>query len=458
MKENLRNIPKVNSVLEREEIKGLLTSYPRWVVVEAVRRVIEEKRKELIEGKRELVSENMVVKEVLDKIEKFSLLSLKRVINATGVVLHTNLGRAPLPKEALNAINEIGANYSNLEFDLDKGKRGLRYVHVEYILKKLTQAPSALVVNNNAAAVFLVLNTLAQGKEVIVSRGELIEIGGTFRLPDVMKSAGAILKEVGTTNRTRILDYENAITENTALILKAHTSNYKIMGFTESVSLKELVNIGKKYGIPVYNDLGSGLFVDIRKLGLPYEPTVTEVLRSGVDIVSFSGDKLLGGAQAGIILGKEEFIDKLRKNPINRVLRIDKLTLSALEATLRLYMEDPESKIPVLTMLKTQEGQLKTQAEKLLEKLKAFPEIEAGIKRDVSAVGGGALPIAELPTYCVFLSHKSIELKELEERLRIKPKIPIICRIKDDKLLLDMRTIRDDELDIVVQSIREAIS
>lgn len=453
-----RNLPKVDAMLERSDVQSLLSSYPRWVVIEGLRRILEEKRKAIKEGLISSISSDEIAKELIDRIDEFSSPSLRRVINATGVVLHTNLGRAPLAKEAVEALCEIAPNYSNLELDLKTGKRGLRYTHVVQIIKRITSCESALVVNNNASAVFLILNTLAKGREVIVSRGELIEIGGAFRLPDVMESAGAILKEVGTTNRTRVSDYENAINENTALILKAHTSNYKIMGFVESPSLKELTELGKKHGIPVYADLGSGLFVDVRKFGLPHEPTVFEVLKSGVDLVSFSGDKLLGATQAGIILGKRELIEKLRKNPINRVLRIDKLTLSALEATLRLYMEEPEEKIPVLQMLKTPLAKLQERATELKDAIGTIPQLRIDIKKAKSAVGGGALPLAELDTVCVCLSSEKLSAKEIEERLRTKPKIPVISRIKDDTVLLDLRTIRDDEIEIAAKSVREAFS
>ncbi len=458
-KSNLfKNLPKVDSMLERSDVKTLLSSYPRWVVIEGLRKILEEKRNAIKEGTISSISSDEIAKELINRIEEFSSPSLRRVINATGVVLHTNLGRAPLAEEAIKAISEIGANYSNLELDLKTGKRGLRYIHIIEIIKKITSCDSALVVNNNAAAVFLILNTLAKGKEVIVSRGELIEIGGAFRLPEVMESAGAILKEVGTTNRTRVSDYEKAINENTALILKAHTSNYKILGFVETPSLKELVSLGKKYKIPVYTDLGSGLFVDVRKFGLPHEPTVFEVLKSGVDLVSFSGDKLLGATQAGIILGKQELIEKLRKNPINRVLRIDKLTLSALEATLRLYLEEPEEKIPVLQMLKTPVSKLKERAEKLKKAIGEKANFKITIKESQSAVGGGALPLAELKTICLCIWSDKMSPQEIEEKLRTKPKIPVISRIKEDMVLLDLRTIRDEEIEITAKSILEALS
>ncbi|WP_068549744.1 L-seryl-tRNA(Sec) selenium transferase [Thermosulfidibacter takaii] len=459
MKEKLRNLPKVDTVLERADVKQLMNTYPRWVVVEALRKILEEKRRILLEGIDTEMSEEGVARELLTNIDRFALPSLRKVINATGVVLHTNLGRAPLSEEAIDAIREVALRYSNLEYDINLGKRGLRYVHVVDILRKITGCEDALVVNNNASAVFLVLNTLAKGKEVIVSRGELIEIGGSFRIPDVMRSAGAILREVGTTNKTKISDYKDAINENTALILKVHTSNYKIVGFTESVPLKELVKLGREYGLPVYEDLGSGLFVDVRKFGLPYEPTVQESLRAGVDVVSFSGDKLLGATQAGIILGKKEILEPIKRNPMNRALRIDKLTLAALEATFRIYMEDEDSfikKIPVLQMLSQDMTTLKKRAEYVVSNLNGIANYQFSIVEDVSTVGGGALPTAELPTCCVAVDG-SEPPEATEEKLRKRPKIPVIARIKKDRVLMDMRTVRDSEVDLLIQMVKEAL-
>ncbi len=453
--EKLKKLPKVDGILKREEIQKLCNTYPRWVVVEAIRRVIEEKRRELLSGADIAVSEDSVASEVVNRIEVFAQPSLRRVINATGVVLHTNLGRAPLAREAVSAMASVAMNYSNLEYDLSKGKRGLRYTHVVDLLKKITGCESALVVNNNAAAVFLVLNTLAREREVIVSRGELIEIGGSFRMPDVMTSAGAILREVGTTNKTKLSDYENAINENTALILRVHPSNYRIVGFTERPSLKDLVALGKKYSVPVYEDLGSGLFVDVRSFGLPYEPTVQESLKAGVDLVSFSGDKLLGGAQAGIILGRADLVERIRKNPINRVLRIDKLTLAALEATLRLYLGNDLKKIPVVALLSQTEEELKSRAERVKALLEErLPNWSFDLVRDTSAVGGGALPEAKLPTWCVAIEGDCLEV---ERRLRTIPKVPVIGRIKEDRVLLDMRTVREEEVELLVEMVERAL-
>ncbi len=458
-REKLKSLPKVDGVLNREEVKGLCRTYPRWVVVESLRRIIDERRKSLLEGRDVPVSEESVVEELVSRIPVLSLPSLRRVINATGVVLHTNLGRAPLADEAVEALSQVALNYSNLEYDLEAGKRGLRYAHVSWVLSKITGCEASLVVNNNAAAVFLVLNTLACGREVVVSRGELIEIGGSFRIPDVMRASGAVLREVGTTNKTKLSDYEGAINEKTALILKVHPSNYRIVGFTESVPLRDLVALGRRYNIPVYQDLGSGLFVDVRRFGLPHEPTVQESLKAGVDLVSFSGDKLLGGTQAGIILGRKELVERLRKNPINRVLRIDKLTLSALEATLRIYMEAEAAveKLPVLSMLSQGLDEIRKRAERVCSMLsERLKDLSVSVVEDTSTVGGGALPGAELPTCCVCLD--GMDPREVEARLRTRPKVPVVGRVKGERFLMDMRTVRDREVSLLVESVVEALS
>uniref|UniRef100_A0A7C4JT61 L-seryl-tRNA(Sec) selenium transferase n=1 Tax=Thermodesulfobacterium geofontis TaxID=1295609 RepID=A0A7C4JT61_9BACT len=391
------------------------------------------------------------MKEVFKKYENPSL---KRVINATGVVIHTNLGRAPLCKKAIEEITKVAKYYSNLEFDLKEGKRGSRYVHVEEILKEITQAESALVVNNNAAAVLISLNTLAYGKEVIVSRGELVEIGGSFRIPEVMKWAGCILKEVGTTNKTHLSDYENAINENTALLLKVHKSNFEIIGFTEEVSVEDLVNLGKKFGLPVMKDLGSGCFIDFSKYGLKKELTVQEVLKAGVDIVTFSGDKLLGGPQAGIILGKKEFIEKIRKNPLNRALRIDKLTLAGLEATLRLYRDENLAleHIPVLKMILTPKEILKKKARYLLKKLRKLKlkEFNFEVIKTINKTGGGALPTLDLISYAVAVK-SPLSPQNLQKILR-ENEPPIITRIEEERLLIDVRCLFDEDYKEIISA------
>ncbi len=459
----MRSIPKVDSLLEHPQVRELLDHYPRWLVVEALRRVLDGRRARILAGEdsRDLVDVSSIVGELVDGMEELASPSLRRVINATGVVLHTNLGRALLAREVWRQMEEVALNYSNLEYDLERGERGLRYTHVVDILKKVTGAPAAMVVNNNAGAVLLVLAALAQGREVVVSRGELIEIGGSFRIPEVMAASGAVLKEVGTTNKTHLRDYAGAINENTALLLKVHPSNYRILGFTQSVALKDLVALGREKGIPVYEDLGSGNLVDLRVYGLPHEPTVQESLRAGVKVLSFSGDKLLGGPQAGIILGEEEIIERVRRHPLNRVLRIDKLTLAGLEATLRLYME-PETlaqKLPTLAFLATPLEVLKERACRVKARLEGdLPSsFTIGVVEDVAYVGGGALPLAELPTAVVALVHSSLSPAQVEERAR-KGHPPVIGRVKDEAFYLDMRTVREEDIEPMMSSLKRSLA
>jgi L-seryl-tRNA(Ser) seleniumtransferase len=381
-------------------------------------------------------------------------------MNATGVVIHTNLGRAPLHPSALKHLIEVSKTYSNLEYDLDRGERGSRYIHVEEILCRLSGAESALVVNNNAGAVLLVLNTLAEGKEVIVSRGELVEIGGAFRIPDVMKRSGALLREVGTTNRTHFNDYQKAIGPHTALLLKVHTSNFRVMGFTSEVSLQDLVQLGRQHHLPVINDLGSGCLVDLTQYGLEKEPTVQETIKTGVDVVTISGDKLLGGPQAGIILGKKDLLDSVKANPLTRALRIDKLTLAALESTLLLYFDEKRAmeEIPTLRLLSLDTRELKRRGRRLLKRLSGMmsKEVTFTLREDVSQVGGGALPVQELPTMVVSIKPLDFSVNRLEENLR-KGYPPIISRISREELILDMRTIFDEEVPLLAAGIEKAL-
>lgn len=451
----LRKIPKVDLFLKDPELVAELKGRPSFFLKRAVNEVLENLRRELLSGKKKEFSYEELKEEVKRELRKLLRPKLHKVINATGVVLHTNLGRAPISEEVAEHLKEIITGYSNLEYDLKKGKRGLRYRNLEWVLKELTGAEDVCVVNNNAGAVLLVLSALAKGKEVVVSRGELIEIGGSFRIPDVMEQSGAILREVGTTNKTHLRDYERAINENTALLMKVHTSNYKILGFTASVSTKELVELGKKYGIPVYEDLGSGSFIDVRKLGLSYEPTVQEVLSAGVDVVSFSGDKLLGGAQAGIILGKKEYLEKIKRHPLNRALRIDKMTLAVLEATLTYYLDEKTAleKVLVWRLLSQSEECLRKKAEKIVGLLK-----EKGFKgkvkiiRDETEVGGGALPLQTLPTYCVSVKIDGLSETEIDSGLRnFYP--PIIGRIKNGNYLIDVFTVFEDEIPKIVEAL-----
>ncbi len=457
MRELYRKIPKVDTFTNDEELLELLDSRPKFFLKKAVEIVLSDLRGKISKGEISDFSYDELKESVKEKLKELIRPKLHKVINATGVVLHTNLGRAPISKRVAEHLVEVITGYSNLEYDLERGRRGLRYRNLEWILKELTGAEDVCVVNNNAGAVLLVLSALAKGREVIVSRGELIEIGGSFRIPDVMEQSGALLREVGTTNKTHIWDYERAINENTGLLLKVHTSNYRILGFTESVPTKELVELGRKYGIPVYEDLGSGSFVDVRKLGLSYEPTVQDVLKAGVDVVSFSGDKLLGGAQAGIILGKKEYVERIKKHPLNRALRIDKMTLAVLEATLTYYLDEALAfeEIPVWRFLSQKSDDVRRKAEKLvseLEKSKFRGKVE--IVEDRVEVGGGALPLQTLPTYCVSVKLDSMSESELDKRLRGNYP-PIVGRIKDGKFLIDMFTVFEEEISTVVRALEE---
>ena len=448
-------IPSVNEL--KEKFSKIYPSYPLSYFLEPSRRVAQIIREKWQKGELERLEEPYL-RDLMEKVfNEYETPSLKRVINATGVVIHTNLGRSPLSEKAIEEIVKVAKYYSNLEFDLKEGKRGSRYVHVEEILKEITQAEGALVVNNNAAAVLISLNTLAYGKEVIVSRGELVEIGGSFRIPEVMKWAGCILKEVGTTNKTHLFDYENAITENTALLLKVHRSNFEIVGFTKEVSLEELVNLGKRFGIPVMKDLGSGCFVDFSEYGMKKELTVQEVLKAGVDIVTFSGDKLLGGPQAGIILGKKELIEKIKKNPLNRALRIDKLTLAGLEATLRLYRDKALAieHIPVLKMIFTPKEKLHKKAKYLLRKLKELKLKNFNFKvvETINKTGGGALPTLDLISYAVAVE-SNFSPQAVQKTLRENDP-PIITRIDEDKLLIDVRCLFDKDYEEIIKAFKK---
>lgn len=357
----LSQLPSVDEILKSTQGMGWLNIYPRRFVLQAVREAIDLRRKKILEGLAADISDEVMLADIENSINRLSSYSLIPLINATGVVIHTNLGRSVLSERALENIRRVSESYSNLEYDIDEGKRGKRYVHVKRILREVTGAEDALLVNNNAAAVLLCLNTLAAGREVIVSRGELVEIGGSFRIPDVMKAGGAILREVGTTNKTHLSDYKQAINENTALILKVHKSNYRVVGFAEEVSVEDLVNLGSRHQIPVMFDLGSGCFIDLKPYGIHIEPSVQEIVKTGVDLTTFSGDKLLGGPQGGVIVGKKEHIQKIQKNPMTRALRIDKLTLAGFEATLMEYVDEEKAlkNIPTLRMLLQKPDELK---------------------------------------------------------------------------------------------------
>lgn len=451
--EVLRNIPSVDKLLKNKEIETLIIKYSYALVKESVREALQRLRNRILKSFDTEIEEEKIVEEIKTLLNK--RYSLRPVINATGVVIHTNLGRAILPEEAIRHVVEISTSYSNLEYDLEKGQRSKRYTHIIDAVKKIINVPSAVIVNNNAGAVFLALNTIAKGKEVIVSRGELVEIGDSFRIPDVMAQSGVILKEVGTTNKTRLSDYESAINENTALLLKVHKSNFKITGFTEEVSVKELVEVGKKMQIPVMVDLGSGCFIDLKKYGFYTEPTVQEILREGADIVTFSGDKLLGGAQAGFILGRSAIVEKIYRNPLMRALRIDKMTLAALEATLMLYLDEEEAikKIPTLRMILEDAILIKKRAVKIYKKLKK-QGIEATVKENLSMPGGGSLPESPVKTYVVALKVETPQ--EFTRKLR-KTDPPVVARIKDDYVLFDARTIQDREVSLLVDAIKQVL-
>ncbi len=453
----LRNLPGVDSLLELAWKDTFFDQVPKTVVKRAVRRVIDGTRDQIMANEpTDLLKTGILMEKVKAVVNNAMTPNLRRVVNATGVVVHTNLGRSLLAKEAVSRLAEIAATYSNLEFDISKGKRGLRYSLVEDLLCEISGAEAAMVVNNNAGAVLVCLDTLARGREVIVSRGELVEIGGSFRIPDVMAKSGGILKEVGTTNRTHLGDYEDALTNETGLLLKVHTSNYSVVGFTADVPLKTLVALGRQYHLPVMEDLGSGTFVDFSRFGLEKEPTVQESVASGADIVTFSGDKLLGGPQSGLIVGKKDIIEGIRKNPLTRALRIDKLTLSALESTLRIYrdMDRAVEEIPTLRLLARPLSDIEKSAVHLAEMLKDIGDsrLDAGIRDDVSKAGGGSLPLLELPSKCIGIRVEGMSANRLEKQMRLNTP-PIIGRIEEDLFIIDLRTVLEDDVSIICQGV-----
>ena len=452
----LRRIPKVDEILKRPELMQL--DMPQTVVTDLVRDTLDQLRKGILTGSvTELPDENILCAQICQMANLASKRSLRRVINATGVTLHTNLGRACLSERAVAAAVEVAGRYSTLEYDLEKGARGSRHSHVEGLLCRLTGAEGALVVNNNAAAVLMILTAVGKGGEVITSRGELVEIGGSFRIPEIMEQCGCRLREVGATNKTHLRDYERAIGPETCALLKVHTSNYRIMGFSESVSLRELVELGKERSLPVIEDLGSGCFYDLERCGIHGEPVVMDSVKAGVDIISFSGDKLLGGPQAGIIIGKAEWIKQLKQHPLARAMRVDKMTLAALEATLESYLdsEQAEKEIPTLRMLSAKPEQLHYRAQVLQQQLE-----EAGVPcqviGEVDQVGGGSVPTQLLDTYAVAVIPKNCSVDALEEKLR-RMEPPIIGRIAKERYLLDLRTLWDDDIPLIVKNLAEAV-
>ena len=439
-----RKIPSVDEFLKRPGLRGLEERVGRRLVVDTVRRVLEEVRDRLASGAASAFSPEMAEKEVVAAAEAALAFSLRPVINASGVIIHTNLGRAPLAEAALEHLVAAARGYSNLEFDLARGERGKRDTHTDHLFARLLGAERTVVVNNNAAAVFLALNTLAEGGEVLVSRGELIEIGESFRIPDVCAKSGAILREVGTTNRTRLADYANAITEHTRVLLRVHPSNYRIVGFTERPGLKELVELARRHDLLVVEDLGSGCLVDLTRYGVRDEPLAVTSLETGVDVVTFSGDKLLGGPQAGIIAGKRAPLERIRRNPLFRALRVDKLTIAVLEATLGLYLRGLTQTLPVLRMVELSPEEIGARAVRLAQRISELPGYAVEIEDGESVIGGGSTPGQSLPTKLVAIRHTAHSAQKLEARLR-QNSPPIVARVEADRLLLDLRTVFEDQ-------------
>jgi L-seryl-tRNA(Ser) seleniumtransferase len=457
----LRALPSVDQLLRQIEGDPRLAGLPRMRLVAAVRESLAAERRRILatHGAEPRLDLDGLTGRVVAQLSRVGAFSLTQVINATGVVLHTNLGRALLSPLAIERLELIASGYSNLELDLASKERGLRYVHIDSLLRRLTGAEASIVVNNNAGAVLLALESLARGKEVVVSRGELIEIGGEFRIPDILRRSGALLREVGTTNRTHVRDYVEAIGPETALLLKVHTSNYRVVGFTAQVGTRELAELGRARGIPVIEDLGSGCLLDLRPYGFPPEPTVQETVASGVDLVSFSGDKLLGGPQSGIVVGRRDLVERLRKNPLNRALRVDKLTLAALEATLYAYEAGRALEtIPTLRMITEPLATVRRRARRLLRKIppKVQVSLDCGLVEDRAQVGGGALPLVELPTCAVALGNADHSADSLDRRLRSGTP-PVIARISEDRLLLDCRTILNAEVPLLASLVERLV-
>ena len=473
----LRALPSVDELLGRPRIAALVQKSGRKLVTSAIRTVLSDARKQIstrawgadggtVDAKNDDELESLVVSEV----ENILAPSLRRVINATGVVLHTNLGRAPLARQAVARIVATAPLYNNLEYDLERGERGKRDAHTSRLLAELCGTEAAIVVNNNAAAVLLVLHALAKGEEVIVSRGELIEIGDGFRIPEIMAESGAVLREVGTTNRTGIRDYEDAINDRTRLLLRVHPSNFRVTGFTDRPSLEELVALGKKVNLPVYEDLGSGCLADLTAAGI-LEPVVRSSGEAGVSVMSFSGDKLLGGPQAGMIAGKKEIVDRIRRNPLFRALRVDKLTIAALEVTLKSYLRGALDEIPALRMIRLSAAEIGSRAEQLLAKLRPLlpDDVAIQIREGVSVIGGGSTPDQSLPTSLIAIASPRISARQLEENMRrpelqvpgpgksISP-IPVIGRIEDEQLSLDLRTVQIEEEPELIARLAAALS
>ena len=457
----LRGIPKIDELLLDEQLIFFMETTPRAVVVDAAREIIDGLRKEILAGERESIpGKEELVSEICGRISGKKKHNLRTLVNATGVVLHTNLGRSNLCKTAVESVLSVADSYSNLEYDVKKGARGSRHDHVEKIITEITGAEAAMVVNNNAAATMICLSALAYGKEVITSRGELVEIGGSFRIPDIMEQSGAHLKEVGTTNKTKPSDYRNAYDpEKTGAFMKVHTSNYRILGFTQEVSLKEMVALGKEYDLPVIYDMGSGLMTDLSRYGVD-EPTVIDALNDGADVVLFSGDKLLGGPQGGVLIGKKEYIDKMKKHPLARAFRVDKMTLAAMEATFFEYldMETAKKTIPVLQMITLSEEELIKKAEKLIETIQAKTDVfTLAIEPCNDQIGGGSAPTVKLHGQAVSVASDAISAARLERLMR-KAEVPVIVRVAHDQVLFSVRTVKESEMELIAKALVFAAS
>lgn len=459
--EILRKIPQVDEILKDVKLVDIVSSIPHDFLINCIREVIIDQRANILNGIEKSIDKNTLIDKIIAKVEKKSKHSLRKVINATGTVLHTNLGRAVISKAATESMISVAYNYSNLEYDLKKGERGDRQSHIEKLITDLTGCEAAMVVNNNAAATIIVLASLAYEKEVIISRGELIEIGGSFRIPDVMQESRAILKEVGTTNKTKVADYKKAFdVEKTAAIMKVHTSNYKVVGFTEEATLKDLMPLGEEFAIPVIYDMGNGLFVDLNEYCID-EPTVPNLVKDGADVILFSGDKLLGGPQAGIIIGKAKYINKMKKHPLARAFRVDKFTIAALTSTLFEYYDLKKAKknIPILNMITISKNELKDKSNDILNKIKS--KVSANVTLDVEEikdqVGGGTAPHVYLDGYAISIKSNDKSSEKIERELRAAD-VPIIVRVSHDKVYVDVRTILEEDINLLIETLCKILS
>lgn len=457
----LRQLPSMDVLLKSDEIHQYISLNSHVEVKEHLKHILNKYRQDILQGNQtEVVTLEMIQAQLRQALEDGSLQDIQRVVNATGTIIHTNLGRSNLFREVSEKAQEIASHYSNLEYDLAQGKRGGRYASIQEKLHDLTGAEDALVVNNNAAAVLLVLSTMSKNKEIIVSRGELVEIGGSFRIPDVIRQSGGELVEVGATNKTHLKDYQAAISENTSVLLKVHTSNYRIIGFSQTVEIDDLAHLSQQEAIPLVCDLGSGSFIDFSQYGLPYEPTVQECIQKGCDVVTFSGDKLLGGPQAGIIVGKKSYIEQMKSHPLMRALRVDKMTLAALDATLAQYynIDQAIENIPTLRMITMSKEACLERAQYLCDQLSFMPkDWTLNIVETKSSVGGGAYPEQPLDSFAISIKHKEFPAEYIQEKLRFMP-VPVISRIFKEMNLLDIRTISDDDMSLVISALQSLVN